>query len=945
MMTPMARQDPIGIVVSAATEPGGDVFGRALGATLQSLRDQTEDQLEVVVVGPAGPPAGGDWGGPRWVASEAPGSAAAFQCGRAELQTTWIRFLSAGDFLAPGCLAADRAALEEAPGLAAVFSGCERVREDGLPIGSDVGTSPAVGPGTYAAGLLVPELIASNPFPLASGLLRAEVFDEIGGFDATYEARPEHPLWLRLLGAGAIRVRKDLDVRLREPRLAPVDPAVDASEHARALLEALRGDALEAVVAALGGGPRDSAPNGIARTELARRLLASECVELRPLAVRLVREAREVGSYFPLDAPFEEMARDFPEVARMEGWFPPPAVEEERDRAPAVPASGGFPPVVRVALGTSGDDFAHADLALRLATMRDELAAFGVDPVAVHARAAREEQAPRFGLPTEILRHPGSAEEAEAVLVRLGVSVLIAPAAHPAAVVAERCGVALLPEAPTHDGPGSLARELVGAAATSAARMLRSSVTEHRKVAHALGAGAREDGVLRALTRTIGEASAGSRVGDRALLDGLRDARREIEWAHSRARATDAAARRAFDKLRIGRRLRSTFAAPARPADAPAPVVSLDETVARSFLQAAEEAAPARLWVVYTTDPYSETQGQRSTWLARELLERGDFVVFFYWRWHLSEEIAESPHDRLLPVPIDQLFRLQRPLIDLSAPGLDKIFLIEFPDAALFEQIDLFGAHGFTTVYDCVDDWEEFARVGQAHWYDPGVEAHLACHADLIVATHPVLAKRVEQMGSPPGRVALVPNGVAPASLADAEPRVRGGKPVVGYFGHLTPAWFDWDLVCETARARPEWTFDIVGHGAPEDLDLPENVRAPGPVPHERLPERTRDWHVGIVPFRPGRLTRAVDPIKLYEYLALGLPAVVVDMPHLAGVPAVEVCTRDDFAAGIDRALAAEPDAPAMAAFVASSRWSARADAIVEGVARSAPEALRKALS
>jgi len=86
------------------------------------------------------------------------------------------------------------------------------------------------------------------------------------------------------------------------------------------------------------------------------------------------------------------------------------------------------------------------------------------------------------------------------------------------------------------------------------------------------------------------------------------------------------------------------------------------------------------------------------------------------------------------------------------------------------------------------------------------------------------------------------------------------------------------------------------------------------------------------VPFRPGPLARAVDPIKLYEYLALGLPAVVVDMPHLAAVPGVTCCARESFAAAIERAVASPLDAEGIARFVAASGWAKRTEALLEAL-------------
>lgn len=917
-------RDGVGIVVPTARLDGGPVDAAALRATLQSLCDQTDDDLEILLVhgaavGPIDP--GVDDPRVRTVPSDTLDPVGLLEAGLMRVSTRWVRFLSAGDTLAPRVLGAEALALADTPDVSVVFDPVEVVGGGG----SIEQVSSVPDTGGFSAGALLPSLVAGNPWPLAAARIEREALHAVGAFDRTLGGYVAHDLWWRLLAGRAALVLNAEPVRVRSRNPSSGDTPM----HVRTLLRHLRGDVLEATVRALGGGPPDSAAQGIARAELARRVQSLGRPELRPLVWRLVREARGAGAYFPADEPFQELAGLAPELARSDGWFPAapaerPAVDRHASARPS------FPPRVCVALGT---DDAGSRLTSVVADLDAKaLGARGLEIVLLHSGVEAPPVAD--GVAVEILRHEGSVSEIEGVLERRGVTLLVAPDTHPAGSVANAAGLATRSEWPAGDCD-TVARTFLRE--SSAASVARRSATDStvRRAARRSGQ-ARDEATLLALGRALAAGSA--RVGeslDHDLTGRLGEARRHAEGARRAALTVDRDARRALDKLRIGRRIRETLGSRS-PNGARAPaVLSLDEARAQRFLEQAASKGPHRLWVVYTTDPYSETQGQRSTWIVRELLARGDSVVFFYWRWELSEPIVASAHEGLLSVPIDQFFRLQRPLMDLAAPGLEKLFLIEFPDAYLYEQIDFANAHGFTTIYDCVDDWEEFARVGQAHWYDVGVERHLVRHADVVVATHPVLARRLEAMGRPEGSIPVVPNGVSLDSLEGAPARARSGPPVIGYFGHLTPAWFDWELIAETARAHPEWTFDIIGHGAPDALDLPANVSVPGPVPHEALEERTRAWHVGIVPFRPGRLTQAVDPIKLYEYLALGLPAVVVDMPHLAGTPGVEVAERAGFAGALERALSRPFEVDAASEFARGSRWSVRTDALCEA-ARSA---------
>ena len=108
-------------------------------------------------------------------------------------------------------------------------------------------------------------------------------------------------------------------------------------------------------------------------------------------------------------------------------------------------------------------------------------------------------------------------------------------------------------------------------------------------------------------------------------------------------------------------------------------------------------------------------------------------------------------------------------------------------------------------------------------------------------------------------------------------------RPVVGFFGQLAD-WVDLELVRALARARPEWSFALVGR-ATTDLEplrgLP-NVHLLGPKPYSVLPNYCRGFDVGIIPFRTNELTVRANPLKLREYLAAGLPVVATPLPEVA---------------------------------------------------------------
>lgn len=331
-----------------------------------------------------------------------------------------------------------------------------------------------------------------------------------------------------------------------------------------------------------------------------------------------------------------------------------------------------------------------------------------------------------------------------------------------------------------------------------------------------------------------------------------------------------------------------------------------------------------------------ESEGQRPTQLVRELVRRREPVVFLYWRWSQDEW---CPQDRLddgiLQIPLDVATRAPEMLAG-AFRGLRRLAWIEFPHPSFFELTASLNATGWYTLYDVLDHWKEFHAVGQAIWYDEDFERHLITAADAVFAINRPLAERVRELGGE--WVEIVPNGLLPGIEEIRVPRrLERGDVTLGYFGHLTPAWFDWDLVAEVARRRPGWRIYLIGYGGDPPEELPETVELLGKQPQHELSGYAENWDVATIPFRAGTLAAGADPIKTYEYLAMGLPVVATGVhPPAGGEEFVErVEGVEEFLAAVERATRrnAEADsAERRRSFAATCTWGHRLDAMLETV-------------
>ena len=96
----------------------------------------------------------------------------------------------------------------------------------------------------------------------------------------------------------------------------------------------------------------------------------------------------------------------------------------------------------------------------------------------------------------------------------------------------------------------------------------------------------------------------------------------------------------------------------------------------------------------------------------------------------------------------------------------------------------------------------------------------------------------------------------------------------MGYVGTIGP-WFDWEWVINLARMWPTDVVRLIGPMfTPSPYTLPANVEILPPCIHQDALQAMWEFDVGLIPFKKNELTASVDPIKYYEYRAIGLPVI-----------------------------------------------------------------------
>jgi glycosyltransferase involved in cell wall biosynthesis len=240
-------------------------------------------------------------------------------------------------------------------------------------------------------------------------------------------------------------------------------------------------------------------------------------------------------------------------------------------------------------------------------------------------------------------------------------------------------------------------------------------------------------------------------------------------------------------------------------------------------------------------------------------------------------------------------------------------------------------------VYYCIDELKGYREVDSAMLDD--MEHRLLAKAACVVCCSQDLVEKKRALNP---HVYYLPHGVdwalfrraldaeqpAPSDIAQL------ATPRIGFYGFISEDWIDFDLLNAMAERHPEWSIVLIGR---TKLDLAavlrhSNVHFLGVRPFEQLPAYNRAFDVAIIPFVINELTISSNPLKLFEYMASGLPVVSVNIPEVARYSTVVHVARDhaEFIRMTEQALS-ETDQAAKyrrSDLVRSETWENRLEAL-----------------
>ncbi|HEV2397298.1 MAG TPA: glycosyltransferase [Candidatus Sulfotelmatobacter sp.] len=283
----------------------------------------------------------------------------------------------------------------------------------------------------------------------------------------------------------------------------------------------------------------------------------------------------------------------------------------------------------------------------------------------------------------------------------------------------------------------------------------------------------------------------------------------------------------------------------------------------------------------------------------------------------------------------------------LTALGFkNSLICVSFFDGCL-EQLN--HLRGCPVLYYCID-----------RFIQPE-ETELTRRAQVVLAVNRLIAEEKRRLNP---HTYWLPTGVDVLSYGGATAQIepddmaRIPHPRAGLTATFTH-YVDYELLLYLARTRSEVSFVLIGPvfrgpSGPDERDRAligelkshGNIHWLGMKRTNELPSYVKAFDAGIIPFKDRDFNRGRDPLKLYQYLAAGIPVVSTPLSTFGSEPpGVSFAgTKEKFLAALDHALREAPNEALkiqIAEFVRSANWSNRfkvMEQVLQDVFENAPE-------
>ena len=269
---------------------------------------------------------------------------------------------------------------------------------------------------------------------------------------------------------------------------------------------------------------------------------------------------------------------------------------------------------------------------------------------------------------------------------------------------------------------------------------------------------------------------------------------------------------------------------------------------------------------------------QRPHFIAEQLNERYDIHAIYQYRYDrkgMQLRTTNVKLDSVYVIPRGDRYNISSGInkgiwknaVRKAIRGTNAKFLyLTFPN-----QVDIIpDEYQGGVIYDCMDNHPEFISNHNKKNKLIDQERRLVKKADYIFSSSCYLTEQLKlRYGTEIGaKIYLVRNGYN-GDIVEIE-KTKAEKKcelyTFSYFGTIS-TWFNFDYILKSLDEFPDIQYELFGPVVGVQIPEHERIHYHGTVEHDCLLNNIKNADCLIMPFVVNEIIKAVDPVKLYEYI------------------------------------------------------------------------------
>ncbi|MDD5361714.1 MAG: glycosyltransferase [Ignavibacteria bacterium] len=198
-----------------------------------------------------------------------------------------------------------------------------------------------------------------------------------------------------------------------------------------------------------------------------------------------------------------------------------------------------------------------------------------------------------------------------------------------------------------------------------------------------------------------------------------------------------------------------------------------------------------------------------------------------------------------------------------------------------FKYAEKYIKNGAKVVYDCMDDFTEFQGSKKNQKTIDEIllfEKRLCQRSDIVFSSSEQLKNNLTKRYGITN-ISVLNNAIDIPPASELQKFTDTACFKQGYFNILytgsVSEWFDFDLINESLEKFDKVNYVLIG---PSDVCIPENDRIVyrAPIEHRQIFDAMNKSDMLVMPFKKTKLVESVNPVKVYEYIYSGKPALIL---------------------------------------------------------------------